>query len=75
MRDEASGLFMGLQVEPSEAVALRGFDFALSQNDVMRFRPEDFSLWRVGTWNNTSGVIDACDPTLVKRGVKNARKG
>lgn len=73
IRDEASGLYMGIQTEQTEQTAVRNFDFALSSNELMRFRPEDFSLWRVGCWDNQTGVLDACDPVIIKRGVKRGR--
>lgn len=73
IRDEASGLYMGIQTEQTELTAIRNFDYALNSNELMKFRPEDFSLWRVGRWDNQTGVLDACDPVIVKRGVKRGR--
>lgn len=74
VRDEASGLYMGLQLNETDEVALRSFDFALDSNQLMQFRPDDFSLWRVGYWDDVKGIIEPCDPYLMKRGVKRGKK-
>lgn len=74
VRDEASGLFMQLQVNDNNDVAIRSFDFAMQSNELMRFRPEDFSLWYLGNYDDVSGVLDAKDPQILKRGVKRGKK-
>lgn len=74
VRDESSTLFMSLQLNENDATAIRSFDYALASNDLMRFSPETFSLWKVGLYDDTTGVIDACDPVCVKRGVKRGKK-
>lgn len=74
IRDEASGAFMSLQTNPTDDVAVRSFDYALQSNDLMRFKPEDFSLWYVAKYDDTTGVITSADPTLIKRGVKRGNK-
>lgn len=70
VRDEASQLFVGVQMNETDDVAMRGFDYALSSNQMMAFRPEDFSLWLIGHFDDVKGVIEASDPKLLKRGVK-----
>ena len=70
VRDEASSLFMDLQVNPNNDVAIRNFDYAMAHNDMMIFHPEDFSLWYVGDYDDTTGVITAKNPQVIKRGVK-----
>lgn len=74
MRDEASGIFLAPDVSPNDEVAVRQFDFALEKNDMMHFRPEDFSLWAVGTFDDQTGVIDAGQGRMIKRGVKRGKK-
>lgn len=74
VRDEASTLYMSLQVNDNHDVAMRSFDFAMQSNDLMRFRPEDFSLWYLGDYDDVTGLITAKDPTLIKRGVKRGKK-
>lgn len=74
VRDEASTLFMQLQVNDNNDVAIRSFDFALSSNQLMQFRPEDFSLWYVGDYDDTTAIIIPKDPICLKRGVKRGKK-
>lgn len=74
VRDEASTLFMPLQVNENNDVAMRSFDYAMEKNDMMAFRPQDFSLWYVGDYDNVTGVINGKDPVCLKRGVKRGRK-
>lgn len=74
VRDEASSLFMALQMNENNDVAIRSFDFAMQSNELMKFRPEDFSLWYIGDYDNTTGVLTAKDPMILKRGVKRGKK-
>lgn len=74
VRDEASGLFMAVQTNDNNDVALRSFDYAMQSNDLMKFRPEDFSLWYIGDYDNTTGVLTSKDPMILKRGVKRGKK-
>lgn len=74
VRDEASQLFVGTQMNETDDVAMRGFDYALSSNQMMSFRPSDFSLWLIGHFDDVKGVIESCDPKLLKRGVKSGKK-
>ena len=70
IRDEASGLFTGIQLSECNDVAIRNFDYALKSNDLMRFKPEDFSLYYLGDYDNVSGHIEVKDSMILKRGVK-----
>lgn len=70
IRDEASGLYMELQINQSNDVAIRNFDFAIARNDMMNFRPEDFSLWCIGDYDDATGTISPITPNCLKRGVK-----
>ena len=74
VRDEASGLFMGLQLNDNNDVAIRSFDYAMSHNDMMAFRPTDYSLWCLGEYDDTTGIIVSKNPMMIKRGVKNGKK-
>lgn len=73
IRDEASGLYMSVQVSDTDDVAMRSFDFACRSHELMQFKPEDFSLWRVASWDDVTGVVTGVDPILVKRGVKRGK--
>lgn len=74
VRDEASGLFMQLQTNDNNDVAIRSFDFAMQSNELMRFRPEDFSLWYLGDYDDVTGILVSKDPMIIKRGVKRGKK-
>lgn len=74
VRDEASGLFMSLQCNENNDVAMRSFDYAMQSNDLMRFRPEDFSLWYLGDYDDVTGIVTGKDPMILKRGVKRGKK-
>lgn len=47
IRDEASQLYMTPTTSPTNEVAIRDFDYAVKSNDLMRFKPTDFSLWKI----------------------------
>lgn len=70
IRDEASGLFMAPQVSENNDVAIRSFDYAMQSNDLMKYKPEDFALYYVGDYDNTTGVLTAKDTIILKRGVR-----
>lgn len=70
IRDEASTLYMDLQVSVNNDVAIRNFDYAMAHTDIMSFRPEDFSLWYLGDYDDVTGIIEAKPPKILKRGVK-----
>lgn len=74
VRDEPSQAFMALQVHDNDELAIRSFDFAMSSNEMMKFRPEDFSLWYVGDYDSTTGIIEGRAPKILKRGEKRGRK-
>lgn len=75
VRDEASALYMGLQINDNNDVAIRNFDFAMSHNDMMSFRPADYSLWYLGEYDDTTGIITSVPPQCIKRGArKDGRK-
>lgn len=74
IRDEASALYMDIQLNVNNDMAIRNFDYAMAKNDMMGFRPEDFSLWYIGDYDDATALINPKDPLLLKRGVKNARK-
>lgn len=74
IRDEASGLFMDLQVNINNEVAIRNFDFAMAKNEMMNFHPQDFSLWYIGDYDDTTGILNSVNPQCIKRGAKKSGK-
>lgn len=67
IKDNVSG-FTQPTFELYEPAALRNFSFAVNQSGMMNFKPEDYSLWHVGTFDSETGVIDPVDPKLIVHG-------
>ena len=70
MHDDASGIFLAPSFESSDDVAIRNFDFAMVKNEMMAFKPSDFSIYYLGEFDNETGVIDSANPRMLKRGSK-----
>lgn len=73
IRDELTG-FMSLVVEQSDAIAMRNFNHALSMNrdqHLMAWQPSDFTLFKVGEFDNQSGsIFPIIPPQFVQKGEK-----
>lgn len=72
IRDELTG-FMTPVIEQSDAVAMRNFQMAIDSqrrdSSVMAFRPSEFTLYCLGSFDSQSGVISpATPPSLVCSG-------
>lgn len=52
--------------DSSDATAVRGFAFACNSNDMIGFRPGDFDLYSLGSFDPESGMITPTIPQLVK---------
>lgn len=62
--------FDGLSIAVNEAVAIRNFKYAICQNGVPNFAPADFELYKIGEWNQKTGVISAIQvPELLINGL------
>lgn len=69
VRDVKTG-FLSPFCETNEATARRSFARAIASPDaLMHSNPEDFSLYRVGTFYPDSGEIDDCLPQLICQAV------
>lgn len=56
--DRASGVYDGPVPSQSDGVAFRNFtNLASDPNTPVGRNPEDYSLWRVGEWNDAEGVV------------------
>lgn len=72
MRDEVAQTFTSLTTEANDQTAVRNFAHALSQpNTILSFRPADFALYRVGSFDTDTGAI-APESRIIMRGVSNA---
>ena len=69
MRDSVSGLYNSPTFEQDDAIAVRSFRFAVNKNDFLQFNAKDVDLYRIGTFDNTTGVLEPCDPAKLVDGV------
>lgn len=57
-------------VDMSNQTAIRGFAFAVNQkSEVMSFAPEDYDLYRVGSFDTEKGEVEHCMPEFLVSGV------
>lgn len=68
IRDALTG-FMTPVLEQNDAVAMRNFAMACDRSSsdptLMRYRPADFFLYRLGSFDSESGVIDPLSPPFL----------
>lgn len=61
--DSAAGVFTAPTIDISDASAVRSFQQALANSgSIMNFKPDDFSLYQVGTFDVESGNLDCLVP-------------
>lgn len=69
--DRASGVYDRPFVSRSDAEAVRSFtDIACDETHPVGAHPDDFTLFRVGVWDDTTGNIDPQAPEKVINGVE-----
>lgn len=69
IRDDVSGSFGNLFAHYSDEVAIRFFKFTLSRSEGIEHDfPNDFTLYRVGSFNFDTGEITAELPTVIIKG-------
>lgn len=51
--------------EVSDAVAKRGFAYAVNNTDMIGFAPGDFSLYKVGSFDPEHGIVSDELPVLI----------
>lgn len=62
--------FMPPQCDQNDQTAIRGFAYAINNNNVMNFSPKDYDLYKVGEFDVDKGVINALKvPVLIASGV------
>lgn len=65
VRDVKTG-FANPFVDVNDESAKRGFFFAFSQNSsIINFSPADFSLYKIGTFDSSSGSVGSVLPVYV----------
>lgn len=63
--DNAAGAFMQPFFMVNDGMAVRAFsDTANTADSSIKAHPDQFSLYRVGTWNDASGYLEPEDPPI-----------
>ncbi len=61
--DSAAGVFTAPTIDISDASAVRAFQQAIANSgSIMNFKPDDFSLYQVGTFDVESGRVESFSP-------------
>ena len=61
--DEAAGIFTAPTIDISDESAMRNFQkMCADAGSVMNFKPSDFSLYAVGTWDAETANIESFVP-------------
>ena len=61
--DSAAHVFTAPTIDISDASAVRSFQQAIANSaSVMNFKPDDFSLYQVGTFDVETGELDPFTP-------------
>ena len=61
--DSAAHVFTAPAIDISDASAVRGFQQAIANScSVMNFKPDDFSLYQVGTFDVETGELEPLTP-------------
>lgn len=61
--DSAAHVFTAPTIDISDASAVRSFQQAIANSgSVMNFKPDDFSLYQVGTFDVETGVLEPFTP-------------
>lgn len=62
---DAKSTFMPCTVDVNDATAIRNFEHAVRQPDsILASHPNDFALFKVGEYDNESGVISPVFPPV-----------
>lgn len=57
---DAKSTFMPCTVDVNDATAIRNFEHAVRQQDsILASHPNDFALYRVGSFDNETGTVTA----------------
>lgn len=67
VRDSAVEIYGNPFIAINHTSAVRDFDHACRDpQSQMSVFPSDFSLWHIGTYNDDSGLIEACPPVMIR---------
>lgn len=65
IRDSKIGYLTPIMLENNDATALRNFSTMLADDhSVIKLHASDFSLYRIGSFDTESGIVDSLDAPL-----------
>ena len=70
VKDTAAQAFGRPMFLPTSAVGVRSFRDEVNRvdaNNEMNKHPSDFELYELGTYDDSTGIIEVCEPRLVAR--------
>lgn len=63
IHDNVAGKFLHPAMDSSDAAAMRNFSFSVNNEEtLMNFRPNDFDLFEVGSFDDELGMIVSTNP-------------
>lgn len=63
---DAKSTFFPVNADLNDSCAIRNFEHAVRQPDsLLRSHPNDYSLFRVGSYNNETGMIESFDTPVL----------
>ena len=68
VKDELTGLFLQPIFIQSEGEALRVFEHMINTNGIWKDNPGQFNLYKLGTFNEKTGLGDYNDPEMIQGG-------
>lgn len=75
IRDKKASLYLSLAQDTNDETAIRNFAYAMNNsNNIFAFQPSDFALYRVGTYDTSTGKLDAIPVELICEGDSVVRK-
>lgn len=67
--DSASDLYLQPWFAQADAAAIRLFaKMCTDENTTFCIQPSDFTLYRIGTFDDTTGSLEPCDPMSLGNG-------
>lgn len=74
VRDSLLGFGMPI-IRDNDAVASRAFDYDLNvDGNPMASHPEDFQLYRIGSFDTDTGIVDSETPVVIASAIDFVRK-
>lgn len=64
VRDAAANAFINIFILPTDEVAKRALGEAIKSDQSFRQHPADYALFKLGTWDQVSGVISPATQPL-----------